>query len=393
MDPRGSKIGGAETFVRGLIRYAPRDFEVELIGVSAQGPTAEELWLTEGSVRYKFRPLSRVADENRRGFVPLSLRFTRALRAIRADLGDRVLFFNRIEPAILFRGSLPRRIVAIHNDVPNQIVAGTGEVAWRHCPWLYLALEKRCLASADLVVSESRATVEHCRRRYAALRDRIEFLPLWVEPEVFAPPADRSAEKRRLLDQYPALRAAGDVVLFTGRFQRQKAPRRLIDALELVRRKRPGTTLLLIGDGDLRPAMERWVADRGLQNAVVFLRSMTRADLPAFYRAADVFLLASDYEGMPMSVLEALACGLPVASTPVGEIPSLLASGDNGELAADRSAETLAAALDRILSNRARYPAASCAASVRAFAPHAVLGPLYDHIRRLADHGARGTIR
>ena len=132
---------------------------------------------------------------------------------------------------------------------------------------------------------------------------------------------------------------------------------------------------------------------RGLQDRVVFLDSVRRPDLAAWYRAADAFLLASDYEGMPIAVLEALACGLPVASTPVGEVPALVTPGSTGEIAAAYTAEALAEALERILSRRDRYAASACVAAVRDFTPQAVLRPLFDRLRALANQGAAAVRR
>lgn len=391
MDPRGAKVGGAETFVRGMIRHAPPDFDVELVGVSSTGPVRGVVETEEGGREYRFRPLIRVADENRRGRVPLSLRYTLALWPMRHQFRNKILFFNRIEPLLAFRRIPGPKLVAIHNDTLRQIAGGPGEVIWSRFPRLYFAMEARCLPAADRVWSESRATVEECRRRYPEIRDRIEWLPTWFDSDLFFPSKDRAEEKRRLTRQHPALRAEDEWILFTGRYQPQKAPLRLIETFDLVRRRRPEARLLLSGEGDLKERMVRAVAERGLQSSVVFLDSLRRPDLGAFYRAADAFLLASDYEGMPISVLEALACGLPVASTPVGEVPALLTSGSTGEIAADCSAQALALALEQLLARRVNDEGGACVAAVQAHMPRAVLQPLYDHIRALAVKGGRAS--
>lgn len=393
MDPRGAKVGGAEIFARGLIRHAPPDFEVELVGVAATGAARIPEILTEGSRPFRYWPLIRIADENLRPLVPLSLRYTLALWPMRHRFRNKVLFFNRIEPLLPFRRASEPKLVALHNDVQRQIGSGPGEVRWSRFPRLYFALEKRCLPAADFVLSESRATVDDCRRRYPEIRERFAVSSTWFDPDLFSPPANRAAEKQALALRHPGLRADQDWILYTGRYQPQKAPLRLIEALALVRRRRPGAKLLLSGEGDLKQDMVRGAAERGLQDGVVFLDSVRRLDLAAWYRAADAFMLASDYEGMPISVLEALACGLPVVSTPVGEVPALVVSGATGEMAADRTAEALAAALELLLAHRDRYADAVCAASVQAFTPSAVLGPLYDRIRSLADQRASGRTR
>lgn len=393
MDPRGTKVGGAETFVRGLIRHAPADFDVELVGISATGPAGGEWLLAEGAKPFRFRPVVRVKDENRRSLVPLSLRYALALWPRRRRFAGRILFFNRIEPFWLFCRRPGPKLVAIHNDVQKQIASGPGEVLWSRFPRLYFALEKRCLPAADLVLSESGGTVDDCQRRYPGMRDRIARMSTWFDPELFSPPEQRAEEKRALAQRHPGLRADSDWILYTGRYQPQKAPIRLIEAFALVHRHRPEAMLLLSGEGNLKEDMSRMAVKRGLQDSVVFLDSVRRPDLAAWYRAADAFLLASDYEGMPIAVLEALACGLPVASTPVGEVPALVTPGSTGEIAAAYTAEALAEALERILSRRDRYAASACVAAVRDFTPQAVLRPLFDRLRALANQGAAAVRR
>ncbi len=388
MDPRGAKVGGAEMFMRSLIRHAPADFAITLAGVSSTGPAGGEWTLTEGRTSYRFLPLLRIADEDRRGRIPLSLRYTLALRPLRRRFDGQVLFFNRIEPIWLFRRHANAKIVAIHNDIPGQIASGRSEVLWSRFPRVYFALERRCLPRADLVWTVSPATARHCRQRHPELDGRLLCSPTWFEPEWFHPADDRADARRQVAALHPELREPGPWILFTGRFQPQKAPLRLLEAFDRLRQTTPAARLLLVGDGNLKADLLRMVQDRKLEGRVAVFDSRPQAELAPFYRAADVFLLASDYEGMPISVLEALACGLPVVSTPVGEVPALVRPGITGELADACTADALAAALERLLARRERCSAAACAASVQPFTPAAVLAPLYDRIRKLAVAGA-----
>lgn len=88
--------------------------------------------------------------------------------------------------------------------------------------------------------------------------------------------------------------------------------------------------LLLIGDGVLREQLETHAKNLGLSEQVRFLG--VRSDIPDILGAADVFALSSDFEGNPLSVMEAMAAGLPIVSTAVGGVPDLFQSGRQGLL-------------------------------------------------------------
>jgi glycosyltransferase involved in cell wall biosynthesis len=98
--------------------------------------------------------------------------------------------------------------------------------------------------------------------------------------------------------------------------------------------------LVLLGEGPLQPALESYARELGIDGRTHFLG--LRMDVPDALAAADIFVLASECEGNPLSVMEAMAAGLPVVSTAVGGVPELVASGQHGILVApgDRPAFT-----------------------------------------------------
>lgn len=99
------------------------------------------------------------------------------------------------------------------------------------------------------------------------------------------------------------------VFLHVGRLAPQKNPMGLLDIFGKIYERRPDALLLSVGTGELEEAFRREIRDRGLENAVRCLG--VREDIPALLQAADVFLLPSLYEGLPISALEAQAAGLP----------------------------------------------------------------------------------
>jgi glycosyltransferase involved in cell wall biosynthesis len=109
--------------------------------------------------------------------------------------------------------------------------------------------------------------------------------------------------------------------------------------------------LLLIGDGPLRAQAERQAADLGIADRVEFLGS--RPDVPQLLAGSDVFVLASNKEGLPISILEGMRAGLPVVATDVGGIPETVRDGHNGFLVPRGDPEALQSALQRLITDGA----------------------------------------
>ncbi len=115
-------------------------------------------------------------------------------------------------------------------------------------------------------------------------------------------------------------------------------------------RKDPNIKLLIVGDGEERARLEEFVSMLNLNRAVIF--TGMRRDVPQLLKAMDVFALSSVSEGMPLTVLEAMAAGLPVVATEVGALPELVEEGKTGFLVPMRHAVAMADRLEEFLANR-----------------------------------------
>src|SRR5207253_11234672 len=101
----------------------------------------------------------------------------------------------------------------------------------------------------------------------------------------------------------------------------------------------------------------------GVKDRVLFLGHVPHEEMSKIYNTADVLLLTSEMEGTPMVILEALACGTPVVTTPVGGIPVLVKNDENGLLLADTSPSAIACAVQQCLNYR--WDRAALAFSIR----------------------------
>lgn len=113
-------------------------------------------------------------------------------------------------------------------------------------------------------------------------------------------------------------------------FKPQKAFADLIAAARKVCAASENVFFIIAGDGSLRPSIESMIIENGLGSRV--LLAGWRRDIPGFLSALDIFMLASRWEGLPVSVMEAMASGLPVVATDTGGISELVIDGKNGYL-------------------------------------------------------------
>jgi len=127
----------------------------------------------------------------------------------------------------------------------------------------------------------------------------------------------------------------------------------LIDAFADAHRTRPDTTLVLLGEGPQESVLRARAGALGVAGAVHFAGYAPQEDTPAWYRTADVFALASDFDNSPNVVLEAMASALPVVATDVGGLRDYIVPGANGLLVPKGSRPDFATALGRYLDHPA----------------------------------------
>ncbi len=139
------------------------------------------------------------------------------------------------------------------------------------------------------------------------------------------------------------------VAVLVARLHSLKDHQTALRAVDAARRQIPGLRLLLAGDGDERAAIEETICKRGLEECVTL--AGTRKDIADLLAASDVFLMSSISEGIPLTVIEAMAARRPVVSTAVGGLPELVEHGVTGFLAPSGDDSSLAAALIELHRN------------------------------------------
>ncbi len=135
-------------------------------------------------------------------------------------------------------------------------------------------------------------------------------------------------------------------ILHVGRFDIPKNHPGLLRAFARLHRELPQCRLHLVGDGESRPEMEVLAKELGIGNAVTF--HGMQSNVYPYLHDADIFVLPSIYEGIPMTIIEAMGTGLPIAASRVGGIPGLLGGGESGMLI-ENDDDAIAAALKTLV--------------------------------------------
>ena len=223
---------------------------------------------------------------------------------------------------------------------------------------VYYPADRRLLRRFALVFAVS---VELHDRLIAAGVEagRIETLPNAVDVDLFRPDAERRTKVRTEWGV-----ADDEVVIGSlGRLDPEKRPDLLIESFAAVAARVPRARLVIAG-GQARGTSIRSLAERhGVLDRTLVLGH--RPDAEDVLRGFDAFVQASDSEGSPYSLLEAMASGTPVVATAVGGVPSMVSAGEDGLLVPKGDASALAAAIEEILRSPAAARARASAARAR----------------------------
>jgi len=264
--------------------------------------------------------------------------FTRLYRLLRRE-----------KPAILhtwmFHANLAGRIIGRLAGIPHLVTARRNvEIGGAHREWLTrwtAFLDERVIAVCELA---RQAEINNA----GAAPEKVITIYNGVDPAEFD--CDGEATRNRGRRQW---NIPDEALLIgtVGRLHPQKGFADLLTALPDLCNTFPQVKLLLIGDGELRAALEAQATTLGIGERVIF--AGLRTDVPALLCALDLFVLPSLWEGLPNVILEAMASGLPVIATAVGGTPEVVIQEETGILTPPGDTTALADAIARLLSDPA----------------------------------------
>jgi glycosyltransferase involved in cell wall biosynthesis len=192
-------------------------------------------------------------------------------------------------------------------------------------------------AAAKAVVTVSQANADYIRQTFGVPASHVRIIPCGVDTERFRP-----GTANGLMTETP-------LIVCVARQVAVKNLGLLLDACSLLLKRNTNFRCILVGDGPCRGELEEKRARLGLSEIVQMPGASEQAEVLKWWQRATVGVLTSDNEGMPVSLMEAAACAVPVVATAVGGVPELIADGVTGLLIPPNDAGALAAALGRLL--------------------------------------------
>jgi glycosyltransferase involved in cell wall biosynthesis len=206
----------------------------------------------------------------------------------------------------------------------------------------YAALDKRLARFNDAAIAVSTPVAQELRRHVPA--HKVHQIDNGIDTQRFQRQMSPEAAKQAL-----GLDPARPVLGFVGRLSDEKGLPYLLEALAHHMPSQASLQVIIVGEGDARPALQAQIQQLGLGKQVHLLGN--RRDTPLIYSAMDVFVLPSVLEAFPMVLLEAMSCGCPVVATDVGEVSRIIKTNQTGIMTPSRSPEALGQAIQDLLAN------------------------------------------
>jgi glycosyltransferase involved in cell wall biosynthesis len=321
-------VGGAEDLVAAIVRgLAPERFAVTVATLGPPGSVGQEL----EDQGYEVVSLGLDIRRTPTGRVVGAVRGL--LQAERPDILHTHLYhpnwYGRLGALGL---GLPGVVAAVHNSYTR--------VKFHRRLWNFLLAWV-----TDKVLVGSAQVWQDVRRYDGVPASRLTLMPYGISLAELDTRLSRKEARERL-----AVSGRSLVLGAVGRLEEQKGHTYLLAALPELQKEIPDLALLLVGEGRQQDALRRQVNDMGLTGTVRFLG--TRRDLPEIFRALDLLVQPSLWEGLPLVLLKAMGAGLPVVATQVGGSSEVIRDGINGHLVAPGDPGALA----RVILELARHP-------------------------------------
>jgi len=216
-------------------------------------------------------------------------------------------------PLFLKNSPFQRNLITIHTTYYGKMTQGLKPKNYNK---IVSKVEKYCLNQMDREARFTAVSPQVCEEleEIGINRDTVTYIPNGVNTEIFKP-----SNNKKILRRGFGIPENDLMILSFGRLTEAKQPFRLIEVFSVIEEEMKDVTLVIAGKGKLLEETKKFVRRKELKK-VIFLGYVDEKEVPNLYACADYYIMTSNYEGQPLTLLEAMASGLPCI---VSDIPNL----------------------------------------------------------------------
>ena len=328
-DPRKKVIGGIGIYSYNLAKYlTKKGFKVIFIGKKQKEKILNKF------NNFKFIELNK--KPNQSNYIFLKNLFKIAPKLNLND--DIVINAQRPDWIVPFSKRKNNKIITLHGSHSKNVYLKKGYIIGK----IYSRLEKKGLQIADTIISVSEENTKYYKHLYKNYPDIIKkfvTIPVGVDLSKF-----KGINKHKAREKY-GFKKSDKVVVYVGRLEKEKNLPLLIRACHQANLK-----LFIVGNGREEAHLKNFA--QKLHSKTIFHDSVSNEAVPETFACGDIFALTSLYEGLPTVLIEALATGLPIISTEVGDTKKLVIDGKTGFIVNQRN---IVEKLRFIIKNPSKY--------------------------------------
>ena len=327
---RGKKFGGSSGFIRNILPHL-QSHQVTIFGIGLNSTVPWQTVVLENNI--KFIPVCNLKFPST---IPMRLKclsnyFHNRKRILNSGMDLLYvhspecclpfLYNNSDVPVIYHQHGSANPVVRSkyaygRNTFFQNLFEITAKIIYKRAAWI-IAIDQQCFSQAVQNGAGEKATL----------------LMNAVNMKQFYPNNELRLETRKRL----GLNDDKFAIIYAGRLEKAKGADKLLACIPFMKAEGISFHIFLAGEGTYRPVLEKYVVDNQYDEWVTFLGQVPHGNLPVYYNMSDLLVLPSEMEGVPMVILEALACGTPVVASQVGGIPDIVTQGVNGAVLNDLS--------------------------------------------------------
>lgn len=233
---------------------------------------------------------------------------------------DSIIHVHRIEyiaPFMLFYRNYPL-VYTIHGDRLGTAKSKYSKIIYNIIEGIYIKYERMAFHRVSKIIAVSHSSKESFIRYHPSITSKITTIPVGINIQQFSGGID----KNRIRAKY-SIHNQDILILFVGVLGKVKNLGFLINSFKLIS-SNENVKLVIVGDGDEKNGLMKTVEDLNLHHKVIFTGEVAHSSINEFYSISDLLVLTSKSEGSPNVIREALASGIPVVSTNVGDVKEII---------------------------------------------------------------------